>query len=111
MLRLPEISQASFYAYRLFEVAEEVDLGKLAHLRLPPAVNVRPGRLTFFGRLRSLLSVVMVGLRDVELQPGVWVQADCTVLVFSFGVMAACFQVPVGGANAAQPMAATLTVA
>jgi hypothetical protein len=53
----------------------------------------------------------MVGLRDVEISTGVWVQADCTVLVFSFGVMAACFQVPIGKANAAQPIAASLSAA
>jgi hypothetical protein len=110
-LSLPDISQGTFHAYRLFEIAEEVDLAKLAQLQLPPSVNVRPGRLTFFGRLRSLLSVVMVGLRDVELETGVWVQADCTVLVFSFGVMAACFQVPIGKATTAQPIAASLSAA
>jgi hypothetical protein len=110
-LLLPDISQATFYAYRLFEIAEEVDLARLAQLQLPPSVNVRPGRLTFFGRLRSLLSVVMVGPRDVELETGVWVQADCTVLVFSFGVMAACFQVPIGKATSVQPIAASLSVA
>jgi hypothetical protein len=108
-LSLPSVAEGSFYVYRLYEVAEEVDLTALAHLELPPAINVRPGRLTFFGRLRSLLSVVMVGLRDIEVETGVWVQADCTVLVFSFGVMAACFQVPIGSANAAQPMATTLS--
>lgn len=110
-LSLPEISQGSFYAYRLFEMAEEVNLTRLAQLQLPPSVHARPGRLTFFGRLRSLLSVVMVGVRDVEYAPGLWVQADCTVLVFSFGVMAACFHVPIGRANAAQPIATTLSPA
>lgn len=109
ILTLPDIAQGSFYAYRLFEVAEEVNLGQLAQLSLPPSVSIRPGRLTFFGRLRSLLNVVAVGLRDVEIQPGVWVQADCTVLVFSFGVLAACFQVPIGKPTAAQPIAATLS--
>jgi hypothetical protein len=108
---LPDIDQGSFYAYRLFEIAEEVDLARLAQIQLPPSVSVRPGRLTFFGRLRSLLSVVMVGLRDVELETGVWVQADCTVLVFNFGVMAACFQVPIGKATAAQPIAASQSAA
>ncbi len=53
----------------------------------------------------------MVGLRDVELETGVWVQADCTVLVFNFGVMAACFQVPIGKATAAQPIAASQSAA
>jgi len=108
---LPDITQGSFYAYRLFEIAEEVDLARLSQIQLPPSVSVRPGRLTFFGRLRSLLNVVMVGLRDVELETGVWVQAECTVLVFNFGVMAACFQVPIGKATAAQPIAASLSAA
>jgi hypothetical protein len=110
-LTLPSITQGCFYAYRLFEIAEEVDLAKLAGLSLPPSVSLRPGRLTFFGRLRSLLSVVAVGLRDVELETGVWAQADCTVLVFSFGVMSACFQVPIGKATAAQPLATSLSTA
>lgn len=110
-MTLPDITQGSFYAYRLFEIAEEVDLARLSQIQLPPSVSVRPGRLTFFGRLRSLLNVVMVGLRDVELETGVWVQAECTVLVFNFGVMAACFQVPIGKATAAQPIAASLSAA
>jgi hypothetical protein len=108
---LPNIAQGSFHVYRLFEIAEEIDLAQLAQLSLPPSVTVRPGRLTFFGRLRSLLSVVAVGPRDVEVANGVWVQADATVLVFSFGVMATCFQVPVGKATSVQPMAAALTAA
>lgn len=108
-MTLPDIAQGSFYAYRLFEAAEEVNLGQLSQLSLPPSVSIRPGRLTFFGRLRSLLNVVAVGVRDVELQPGIWVQADCTVLVFSFGVLAACFQVPIGRATAAQPIAPVLS--
>ena len=110
-LSLPPITQGSFYAYRLFEIAEEVDLAKLGQLQLPPPITVRPGRLTFFGRLRSLLNVVMVGLRDVEVEKGVWVQAECTVLVFSFGVMAACFQVPIGKATFAKPISTSLSPA
>jgi hypothetical protein len=110
-LTLPDVTQGSYYAYRLYEIAEEVDLARLGQIQLPPSVSVRPGRLTFFGRLRSLLNVVMVGLRDVELETGVWVQADCTVLVFNFGVMAACFQVPIGKATAAQPIASSQSAA
>lgn len=108
-MTLPDIAQGSFYAYRLFEISEEVNLSQLSQLSLPPSVSIRPGRLTFFGRLRSLLNVVAVGVRDLEVQPGIWVQADCTVLVFGFGVMAACFQVPIGRAAAAQPIAPTLS--
>lgn len=108
-LTLPDIAIGSFHAFRLFEIAEEINFTKLAQLSLPPSVSVRPGRLTFIGRLRSLLNVVAVGLRDVEVETGMWVQADCTVLVFSFGVMAACFQIPIGKANAAQPIAAPLS--
>lgn len=108
-MTLPDIAHGSFYAYRLFEISEEVNFAQLSQLSLPPSVSIRPGRLTFFGRLRSLLNVVAVGVRDVEVQPGVWVQADCTVLVFSFGVMAACFQVPIGRPTAAQPIAPVLS--
>jgi len=106
---LPDIAQGTFYVYRLFEVAEEVDLAKLADLALPPSIRVRPGRLTFFGRLRSMLSVAAMGHKDVELEPGRWVQADCTVLLFSFGVAAACLQFTIGKAEQAEPLAAALS--
>ena len=108
-MALPDIATGIFYVYRLFEVAEEVDLAKLAEIMLPPAIQVRPGRLTFFGRLRSMFSVATMGRRDVEFEPGRWVQADCTVLLFSFGVAAACFQIAVGAAPGVEPLAATLS--
>lgn len=110
-MSLPDIILGSFYAYRLFEVADEIDLARLDQLHLPASIAVRPGRLTFFGRLRSLLSVVVVGPRDVELETGVWVQVECTVLVFSFGVMAPCFHIPIGKASAVPAIAASLTAA
>ncbi len=110
-MNLPPISQGSFHAFRLFEVAEEIDLARLDQLHLPASINVRPGRLSFFGRLRSLLSVVVMGVRDVELQTGVWLQVECTVLVFSFGVAAPCFQIPLGKGGSAQAVAASMTAA
>jgi hypothetical protein len=93
-MTLPDVDAGCLYALRLFEVAQSIDLATLANLPLPPAIHVRPGRLTFFGQLRSLLSVVHVGLRDVEIEPGEWVQAECNVLLFTFGVAVACFQMP-----------------
>lgn len=108
-MTLPDIAQGTFHVYRLFEVAEEVDLGKLASLALPPSIQIRPGRLTFFGRLRSMLSVATLGRKDVEVEPGRWLQADCTVLVFSFGVAAACFQFSVGDATRVEPLSHTLS--
>jgi hypothetical protein len=110
-MSLPAITSGTLYAYRLFEVAEEVDLAVLGRLELPASVTIRPGRLSFFGRLRGLFSVATLGLSDVELEPGRWVQAETSVLVFSFGVAAACFQIPIGSATAAQAVAATLSPA
>lgn len=110
-MTLPNITQGSFHAYRLFEVAEEINLSRIEQTQLPASVTVRPGRLTFFGRLRTLLNVVTLGTREVEFETGMWVQVDCTVLVFSFGVMAPCFQIPLGKANNAQPIAPFMTPA
>jgi hypothetical protein len=106
---LPDIAIGTFHVYRLFEVAEEVNLAKVASIHLPPAIQVRPGRLTFFGRLRSMLSVATLGHRDIEIEPGRWVQAECTVLLFSFGVAAACFQFVIGKAHGVEPIASTLS--
>lgn len=108
-MSLPDIAQGSFYVYRLFEVAEDVHLAKLAELDLPPSIQVRPGKLTFFGRLRSMLCVTTMGKREVEIEPGRWLQADCTVLLFSFGVAAACFQFSIGQSPGAQAMAPVLS--
>jgi hypothetical protein len=94
-MSLPNVEAGCLYALRLFEVAQSIDLATLTRLPLPPAVHVRPGRLTFFGQLRSLLSVVHVGPRDIEIEPGEWVQAECDVLLFAFGVAVACFQMPI----------------
>jgi hypothetical protein len=110
-MSLPAITSGTLYAYRLFEVAEEVDLAVLGRFELPASITIRPGRLSFFGRLRGLFSVAALGLSDVELEPGRWVQAETTVLVFSFGVAAACFQIPIGNATAAQAVGATLSPA
>jgi hypothetical protein len=56
-----------------------------------------------------MLSVAALGRKDVELEPGRWVQADCTVLLFSFGVAAACFQFTVGKAEQVEPLAVSLS--
>jgi len=101
-MSLPEIASGTLYAFRLFEVAESIDITALSHLELPASTSIRPGRLTFFGQLRSLLSVAAMGTRDIEVEPGRWLQADCNVLLFSFGVAATCFQFPI-------PMGATTT--
>jgi hypothetical protein len=106
---LPDVAQGTFYVYRLFEVAEEVNLGKVGELSLPPSIQVRPGRLTFFGRLRTMLSVAALGPKDVEVEPGKWLQADCTVLLFSFGVAAACFQFVIGKSDGVTSIASTLS--
>lgn len=110
-MTLPDIIQGSFHAYRLFEVAEEIDLSRLDQTQLPASVTIRPGRLTFFGRLRTLLNVVALGTREVEFETGMWVQVDCTVLVFSFGVMAPCFQIPIGKGSSTQPISASMSAA
>jgi hypothetical protein len=110
-LTLPAITQGSFHAYRLFEVAEEINLSRLDQIHLPASVTLRPGRLSFFGRLRTLLSVIALGTREVEFETGMWVQVDCTVLVFSFGVMAPCFLIPIGESQSTQPIAAAMTAA
>lgn len=94
-MSLPNIEAGCLYALRLFEVAQSIDLATLAKLPLPPAIHVRPGRLTFFGQLRSLLSVAHIGPRDIEVEPGEWVQTECDVLLFAFGVAVACFQMPI----------------
>ncbi len=91
-MSLPEIASGTLYAFRLFEVAESINLASLSQLELPASISVRPGRLTFFGELRTMLSVAALGPRDIEIEPGRWVQADCNVLLFSFGVAATCFQ-------------------
>jgi hypothetical protein len=99
-MNLPNIAFGTLYAFRLFEIAESINLVKLSELNLPVNVAVRPGRLTFIGQLRSMLSVVAFGPRDVEIEPGNWVQADCNVLVFSFGVAAVCFQFSINSQSA-----------
>ena len=91
-MSLPEVTSGTLYAFRLFEIAESIHITKLSELDLPSHMAVRPGRLTFIGQLRSMLSVVTLGPRDVEIEPGIWVQAECNVLLFSFGVAATCFQ-------------------
>ncbi len=93
-MSLPEIASGTLYAFRLFEVAESIDIPALSNLELPASISIRPGRLTFIGQLRSLLSVAAMGPRDIEVAPGRWLQADCNVLLFSFGVAACCFQFP-----------------
>jgi hypothetical protein len=110
-LPLPPVQTGTFYAFRLFEVAEDVDLGALGRLELPASVTIRPGRLTFMGRLRSLFSVASLGSRDVEIEPGRWAQADCTILVFSFGVAAACFQFGIGSRASAPKMVDEMSAA
>lgn len=104
-MNLPDITQGSFHAYRLFEIAEEIDLACLEKLSFPPSMSVRPGRLTFFGRLRSLLNVIVLGTRTVQLENGLEIRADCTVLVFSFGVLAPCFQIAIGSTGSASTQA------
>lgn len=106
-MSLPKIASGTLYAFRLFEIAESINLTKLSELDLPASVAVRPGRLTFIGQLRSMLSVVALGPRDVEMEPGHWVQAECNVLVFSFGVAAACFQFSLDSKNAVANQPAT----
>jgi hypothetical protein len=56
-----------------------------------------------------MLSVATLGRRDVEVEPGRWLQADCNVLLFSFGVAAACFQFTIGKTNDVEPLAMTLS--
>jgi len=97
---LPAVESGCLYALRLFEVARSIDLAALASLPLPPAIHVRAGRLTFFGQLRSLLSMVHIGPRDIEIEPGEWIQTDCEVMLFNFGVAVACFQLPIARATA-----------
>ena len=91
-MSLPDIASGTLYAFRLFEVAESINLASLSQLELPAGISVRPGRLTFFGELRTMLSVAALGPRDIEIEPSRWIQADCNVLLFSFGVAATCFQ-------------------
>lgn len=91
-MSLPDLHSGSLYALRLFEVAESIDVSVLPSLPLPPATTIRPGRLTFFGQLRNLLTVADVGPRDIEVEPGRWVQCDTQVLLFTFGVAVASFQ-------------------
>jgi len=93
---LPNIQTGVFHVFRLFEVAENVDLVALGGMELPAAITIRPGRLSFMGRLRSVLSVATLGTRDVEVEDGRWLQAECTVLIFSFGVAAACLSFRIG---------------
>jgi hypothetical protein len=106
-VELPPITAGVIYAYRLFEVAEEVDLTKLSRLPLPANVTVRSGRLSFLGSLREMLSVACLGVKHFEVEPGRWVEADTTVLLFEFGVAAACFQLPVGQLASPEPSRAT----
>lgn len=110
-MNLPDIVQGGFYAYRLFEVAEEINLRHLERLSFPVPVSVRPGKLTFFGRLRSLLNVVVLGSRELQLENGLTIQVDCTVLVFNFGVLAPCFYIPIGHSNSVAPVAPALSAA
>ncbi len=98
-MSLPSIASGTLYAFRLFEVAESIDLVALSQLELPASIGIRPGRLTFIGQLRSMLSVAGLGVRDIEIEPGRWVQAECNVLLFSFGVAATCFQFPMTSKN------------
>ncbi len=100
-MSLPEIASGTLYAFRLFEVAESIDITALSRLELPASISVRPGRLTFIGQLRNLLSVVALGSRDIEIEPGRWIQADCNVLLFGFGVAATCFQFPMSSKTSA----------
>lgn len=106
-MSLPNITAGTLYAFRLFEIAESINLTRLSELDLPPSVNIRSGRLTFIGQLRSMLSVATLGPRDIEIEPGNWVQAECNVLLFSFGVAAACFQFSIDSKNALANQPAT----
>jgi hypothetical protein len=42
-MSLPDIASGTIYAFRLFEIAESIDITRLPKLDLPVSITVRPG--------------------------------------------------------------------
>jgi hypothetical protein len=100
----PRIADGSLLLYRLFEVAEDIDLARAEQLLAGEAARLKlAGERSGFLDLPDRPLSVALGAREVPLEDGTVLRGEATVRLFAIGVASARYEVPLPpGAGSAE---------
>ncbi|MDA3960970.1 MAG: hypothetical protein PF961_09285 [Planctomycetota bacterium] len=100
---LPCVTDGELLLYRLFEIADDIDVVALRCLKMPHATRLRPNRISVFGSLREVLLVIDLGECQLPVDDGSIISAPAELILFTFGVAAVCWRVGLGNQASASP--------
>src|SRR5689334_19126054 len=92
----PRIASGSLLLYRLFDVAEDIDLDRAERVLAGEAARLRlTGERSGFLDLPERPLTASLGAREVALEDGTVLRGDAFVRLFGLGVASVRYEIPV----------------